>query len=90
MYFGLRTMNDSLLNENALLRKKLDQISSLDTLKDSFVVKKPSLTDTSGKLRKRIKELDSTSRIIKYADYIYRNARVINNSTNVNNFLNSE
>ncbi len=81
-YFGLRTMNDSLLNENALLRKKLDQISSLDTLKDSFVVKKPSLTDTSGKPRKRIKELDSNSRIIKYADYIYRNARVINNSTN--------
>ncbi len=71
-YFGLRKMNDSLLNENALLRKKIDHIMSIDTLKDSLV-------------NKRIGPVDSTSHIVKYAEYIYRTARVINNSTNASN-----
>ena len=68
-YFGLRKMNDSLLNENAMLRKKIDQAHSIDTLKDSLVHIKIAQTDTS-------------IHIVKYADYIYRTARVINNSTN--------
>jgi rod shape-determining protein MreC len=68
-YFGLRKMNDSLLSENAMLRKKIDHLHSIDTLKDSLVHKKLIPTDTS-------------SHIIKYADYLYLTARVINNSTN--------
>ena len=39
-YFGLRKMNDSLLNENAALRKKLDLLYSIDSLKDSIVHRK--------------------------------------------------
>ncbi len=68
-YFGLRKMNDSLLNENAALRKKIDQWHSIDTLKDSLVQIKILPTDTS-------------VHIVKYADYLYRTARVINNSIN--------
>jgi len=68
-YFGLRKMNDSLLNENALLRKEIDQIRSIDTLKDSLV-------------HRKFYPADSTIHIVKFADYVYRTARVINNSTN--------
>lgn len=68
-YFGLRKMNDSLLNENAMLRKRIDMMQSVDTLKDSIVHRKFSSPDTS-------------VHIVKFADYIYRTARVINNSTN--------
>ena len=68
-YFGLRKMNDSLLNENAQLRKQIDQLHSVDTLKDSIVHRKINPTDTS-------------THIVKFADYLYRTARVINNSTN--------
>ena len=68
-YFGLRKMNDSLLNENAQLRKQIDQLHSVDTLKHSIVHRKINPTDTS-------------THIVKFADYLYRTARVINNSTN--------
>ena len=68
-YFGLRKMNDSLVEENALLRIQLDRIHSMDTLKDSLV-------------RKRINTADTATHIVKYADYLYRPAKVINNSTN--------
>ena len=68
-YFGLRKMNDSLLNENANLRKKIDQLHSIDTLRDSIVHRKIAPTDT-------------TTRIVKYADYLYQTAHVVNNSTN--------
>ena len=66
-YFGLRKMNDSLLNENARLRKEIEQVRSIDTLKDTLVHK--------------IYSADSSTHIVKYADYLYRTARVINNST---------
>ena len=68
-YFGLRKMNDSLISENANLRKKIDQVHSIDTLRDSLVQRKILPTDT-------------TKHIVKYADYVYRTARVINNSVN--------
>jgi rod shape-determining protein MreC len=68
-YFGLRKMNDSLLNENAMLRKKLDVLHSVDTLKDSLVQRKIAPADTS-------------VHTVRYADYVYRTARVINNSIN--------
>lgn len=68
-YFGLRKMNDSLLNENAHLRNEIDRLHSVDTLRDSLV-------------HKRLNPNDTTVHIVKFADYIYRTARVINNSTN--------
>ena len=67
-YFGLRKMNDSLLDENARLRRQLELIHSLDTLKDSLVHLKTPVGD-------------STKHIVRYSDYVYRTARVINNST---------
>ena len=67
-YFGLRKMNDSLVNENARLRAQIDQIRSIDTLKDSVV-------------HRKINPSDSSVHIVKFADYLYRTARVINNST---------
>ena len=67
-YFGLRKMNDSLLNENARLRKEIEQVRSVDTLNDSLV-------------HRKIYSEDSSTHIVKYADYLYRTARVINNST---------
>ena len=70
-YFGLRKMNDSLLNENSLLRQKIDRLQSIDVLKDSLVHTKTASADT-------------TTHIVKYADYLYRTARVVNNSTNAN------
>ncbi len=68
-YFGLRKMNDSLVNENARLRNQIDQLHSVDTLKDSVV-------------HRRLYPSDSSTHIVKFADYLYRTARVINNSTN--------
>ena len=68
-YFGLRKMNDSLVNENARLRNQIDQLHSVDTLKDSLV-------------HRKLYPTDSSTHIVKFADYLYRTARVINNSTN--------
>jgi rod shape-determining protein MreC len=68
-YFGLRKMNDSLLNENATLRKKIDQVHSIDVLKDSIV-------------RVKVGPADSTIHVVRYAEYLYQTAKVINNSIN--------
>jgi rod shape-determining protein MreC len=68
-YFGLRKMNDSLLHENARLRQLVEQYKSVDTLKDTMV----SLTTNVG---------DTAKHIVRYSDYIYRTAKVINNSVN--------
>lgn len=66
-YFGLGAMNDSLLRENTRLREKLAQLRySTDTLHDSVVVRPMPSVDTNKK--------------IEYAHYIFRTARVINNS----------
>ena len=66
-YFGLSTMNDSLLHENLRLR---DQISAMqhstDTLHDSIALRRIPGTDSG--------------HVVQYARYIYRSARVINNS----------
>ena len=73
-YFGLKRMNDSLLNENARLRAKIAIINSTDTIKDSSV-------------RRIFRPSDSTH-VVQYADYIYHTARVINNSVSAaNNFI---
>lgn len=68
-YFGLRKMNDSLINENARLRQQLASIHSIDTLRDTSAHIATAIGDTA-------------KHIVRYADYVYRNARVINNSVN--------
>ncbi len=68
-YFGLKKMNDSLLTENALLRQQIEQIRGLDTLGDTTV-----------QVRSQVG--DSSKHVVRYSDYVYRTARVINNSTN--------
>ncbi len=66
-YFGLGAMNDSLLRENTRLREQLARLRySTDTLHDSSVVKPVAVSDSGKK--------------IEYAHYIYRTARVVNNS----------
>jgi rod shape-determining protein MreC len=67
-YFGLRKMNDSLINENAMLRQRIDRLRGIDTLKDSLV-------------HIKVSPADSTSHVVKFSDYVYRTARVVNNST---------
>jgi rod shape-determining protein MreC len=75
-YFGLGTMNDSLLHENSRLREQIAELShSHDVLRDSAVMRAVGHTQ------------DSTHRVT-YARYIYRTARVINNSvTQRNNYI---
>ncbi len=73
-YFGLKRMNDSLINENARLLTEISLMKSVDTLKDSVVTR-------------TFKGPDS-SRIVQFANYVYRTARVINNSvTAENNYI---
>lgn len=74
-YFGLKKMNDSLLSENLRLRAQLAMAQSIDTLQDSTGQGVTKTTTDSGI-------------ILRYADYHYRNARVINNSiTAENNYI---
>lgn len=71
-YFGLKRMNDSLLNENMRLRLELAVHYSSDTFTD-LVVRKPFETE------------DSIKKIIDYSKYIYHAARVVNNSVSSSN-----
>jgi len=74
-YFGLRKMNDSLINENARLRKQISSLRTVDTLKDTIV-------------KKVIPSADTNRHIVHYADYLYRTAYVINNSvSSANNYI---
>lgn len=68
-YFRLRKMNDSLLNENARLRLQIGEYKSIDTLSDTLVKMETQVGDTS-------------KHIVRFSEYVYRTARVINNSTN--------
>lgn len=75
-YISLGKLNDSLLNENVRLRKAIDQLKTVDTLADLRIKKELASTG------------DTTKHIVKYAEYIYRTARVINNSVeNINNYI---
>ncbi len=74
-YFGLKRMNDSLMNENMRLRLQLAERYSTDTFTD-LVVSKPFETG------------DSIKKIVDYSRYIYHAARVINNSVSgTNNYI---
>ncbi len=74
-YFGLGAMNDSLLRENMRLHEALARLRySTDTLHDSLVTRPVAAIDSGKK--------------IEYAHYIFRSARVINNSVaQRNNYL---
>lgn len=74
-YFQLKAMNDSLLNENARLQALFaEKNQSYDVVKDSMVTR-----TLPGK--------DSTQKV-KYAEYIYRTAKVIKNSiAATNNYI---
>ena len=73
-YFGLRELNDSLLNENARLRQQLAKQTEYDLLKDSSVTRASISNDSTHK--------------IQYAHYTYYKARVVNNSVNASaNFI---
>ncbi|MCB0698307.1 MAG: rod shape-determining protein MreC [Chitinophagales bacterium] len=73
-YFALRRMNDSLMNENLRLRQQLTAYRQVDTL-----------TDSTGKVVTYNKD---SQRVVKYADYVYHSAKVINNTVGaVNNFI---
>lgn len=67
-YFGLRQMNDSLLNENTRLRQELARFTEVDTLNDSAVTRSYVMSDSV--------------KYIQYAHYTYYKARVVNNSVN--------
>lgn len=71
-YFGLKRMNDSLVNENIRLRAQLSARYSSDTLAD-LMVSKPFETG------------DSVKKIIDYSKYRYYAARVVNNSVSGSN-----
>ncbi|HQE12102.1 MAG TPA: rod shape-determining protein MreC [Flavipsychrobacter sp.] len=71
-YFSLKQMNDSLLKENARLQLQLSENNySFDELKDSTITQSIPPKDSTDKIR--------------YAQYIYRTARVINNSIEATN-----
>lgn len=73
-YFGLRQMNDSLLNENTKLRQQLSRYTEADILNDSSVVRGTVLNDSVHS--------------VQYAHYTYYKARVVNNSVNAaSNFI---
>lgn len=73
-YFGLRQMNDSLLNENMRLHQQLARYTETDTLTDRSVVRAVILSDSV--------------RSVQYAHYVYKQARVVNNSVNAaSNFI---
>ena len=67
-YFNLRRMNDSLLRENMMLRGRMANAKAVELLRDSAV-------------HRQFTQGDSTKHIIKFADYTYRTAQVINTST---------
>jgi rod shape-determining protein MreC len=74
-YFGLKRMNDSLLNENAQLRLLIArQHNTYDTLKDSTAHIAIHSNDTLHP--------------VQFASYTYRTARVVNNSVSLaNNYI---
>lgn len=74
-YFRLKGMNDSLLRENARLRAKFaSENYSYDVLSDSTI-------------KRAIPPKDSTE-MVKYAEYVYRTAKVIKNSiAATNNYI---
>lgn len=76
-YFQLKQMNDSLLTENARLRNAIAQVSNIDQFRDSTVRIPITVRDTS---KKDSINTQGVLKTIRYAQYNYIPARVINNS----------
>lgn len=76
-YFQLKQMNDSLLNENARLRNAMAQVSNIDKFRDSTVRIAITVRDTT---KRDSLNTQGTLKTIRYAQYNYIPARVINNS----------
>lgn len=82
-YFRLRSANDSLLNENARLRNQMASLTHVDTFADSLVrIAVRQKTDTIAKAAdtSNIKKPVGKPEIIRYVQYEYIPARVVNNS----------
>ena len=76
-YFQLKQMNDSLLSENARLRNNLALMSNIDSFRDSTVRIPIAVRDTT---KRDSVNTQGALKIIRYAQYNYIPARVINNS----------
>ena len=99
-YFQLRSVNDSLLKENKRLLNELTDYKFIDTLQD-IQRKIPIIAyDTTSMVKDSAGNKVPTTnsqysapmgqpRVVKYADYHYQEARVINNSVanDRNNYL---
>jgi len=90
-YFNLKSISDSLILENAQLRNILAQNSNIDTFQDVImkipvigvdtVIKKPSvLNDTVAAVVDSNARKFGERKIVKYAEYHYIPAKVINNT----------
>ncbi|MFA6058394.1 MAG: rod shape-determining protein MreC [Taibaiella sp.] len=83
-YFQLRRMNDSLLNENTRLRNQLAGKSNIDTFTGMTARIPVTIKDTTTQKDTSATGIKLTQtggmKVIRYADYHYIPARVINNS----------
>lgn len=80
-YFQLKRMNDSLLSENTRLRNQIAGKSNIDTFTDMIARIPVTVRDTTQKDSSGV-SLTATSKVkvVRYAQYHYIPARVINNS----------
>ncbi len=83
-YFQLKKLNDSLLAENTRLRNELSAVSNIDTFTE-VTARIPVTVKTDTTIARKdstgIKLIPTTRiKVIRYADYHYIPARVINNS----------
>ncbi len=76
-YFQLKQMNDSLLAENARLRNNIAQVSNIDQFRDSTVRIPITVRDTT---KRDSLNTQGVLKVVRYAQYNYIPARVINNS----------
>ncbi|WP_118972106.1 rod shape-determining protein MreC [Taibaiella koreensis] len=80
-YFQLRRLNDSLLNENTRLRNQLVQYTGADTFRDMIAHIPVTIKDTTRRDSSGVALAPTGAvKVIRYADYRYIPARVINNS----------
>ena len=88
-YISLDKMNDSLLNENVRLHKALASLTAKDTVFDLHSKLPTILASDTGSTASKAANKDTTSKhTLEYAEYEYKTAMVINNSTNnVNNYI---
>lgn len=81
-YFQLKRMNDSLLAENTLLRNQMAGKSNIDTFRDAIAHIPVTVKDTTSRKDSTGARIVETGKVkvIRYAQYHYIPARVINNS----------